>query len=659
MGDPDAVLSAAAHLDALLVATDVSSVVTVWSPGSAAMLGWTAEEAVGRSSLDLGIAPPDQELASELAQRVLSGATWEGTFPVRRKSGGEILIRFTASPMLDGDGKIVGLVALGRHALRPDDERERAEARLHLMARAGTLLARSLEPTRVIGDVADLLVPSFVDHCHLDLLNESGEPVRVVARDAGNALGAPEAPGSVARYPEGHPARRVLDGEPGMLLSDRPGLGSLVVVPLRIAGRAVGQLSAATSAAGRELSLEDYALLEEIAGRLALALDHAAAYRHERETTITLQRALLPSRLPSLDGVHAAWRYEPATAVGHPREDREDRAPGEEETPWVGGDWFDLIPLSSGRCALVIGDVQGRGPWAAAVMGQLRTAVRSYAELDMPPADLLWHLDALVRSLGEDLLATCLYLEYDPFLRTCRAASAGHLRPLRTTAGTAVPLEVPVGAPLGSDETAYAEVELPIPAGTLLCLFTDGLVEERAHDIGDGLQQVVDVLSLASDDEDLEALADRVMSGRPEVADDRALLLVRLGEASLASAVHALPCDPAAAGAARTLVSQVLDTWGCAHLADPALLVTSEFVSNAVRHSRQDADGRGFLLHLRCGAHAIWVEVHDADPRLPSPRRTSALDDGGRGLQIVDVIARRWGARRTSTGKALWAELTR
>jgi anti-sigma regulatory factor (Ser/Thr protein kinase) len=184
-------------------------------------------------------------------------------------------------------------------------------------------------------------------------------------------------------------------------------------------------------------------------------------------------------------------------------------------------------------------------------------------------------------------------------------------------------------------------------------------VEERTRDIGDGLQQVVGVLSQAGNDEDLEATADRVMSGRPEVADDRALLLVRLGEASLASAVHALPCDPAAAGAARNLVSQVLDRWGCAHLSDPATLVTSEFVSNAVRHSRRDAEGGSFLLQLRRGAEAVWVEVHDADPRLPSPRRTSALDDGGRGLQIVDVIARRWGARRTSSGKALWAELPR
>lgn len=656
MGDPDAVLAAAASLDALLVATDLASVVTVWSPGATTMLGWTAEEAVGRSSLELGVAPSDQEMASDLAQRVLSGATWEGTFPVRRKSGGEILIRFTASPMRDEDGNVVGLVALGRHALRPHDERERAEARLHLMARAGTLLARSLEPTRVIGEIADLLVPSFADHCDIDLLNGEGEPVRVVARHHGQPPAAVGATGSVACYPEGHPAHRVLEGEPGMLLTDRPGRGSVAVVPLRITGRVVGLLSAETSAGGHDFSLEDYVLLEEIAGRLALALDHAAAYRHERETTITLQRALLPSRLPQLDGVHAAWRYEPAAAVGHPRE---GTAPGDEEVPWVGGDWFDLIPLSSGRCALVIGDVQGRGPWAAAVMGQLRTAVRSYAALDMPPADLLWHLDALVRSLGEDLLATCLYLEYDPFLRTCRAASAGHLRPLRTTAGSAVPFEVPVGAPLGSDETAYAEVELPIPAGTLLALFTDGLVEERTRDIGDGLQQVVDVLSQAGNDEDLEATADRVMSGRPEVADDRALLLVRLGEASLASAVHALPCDPAAAGAARNLVSQVLDSWGCAHLSDPATLVTSEFVSNAVRHSRRDAEGGSFLLQLRRGAEAVWVEVHDADPRLPSPRRTSALDDGGRGLQIVDVIARRWGARRTSSGKALWAELPR
>jgi anti-sigma regulatory factor (Ser/Thr protein kinase) len=322
----------------------------------------------------------------------------------------------------------------------------------------------------------------------------------------------------------------------------------------------------------------------------------------------------------------------------------------------VGGDWYDVIPLSAGRVALVVGDVMGHGLSEAATMGRLRTAVKTLADLELPPDEIMSHLSDIVGGLGEDSYATCLYALYDPTTGMCTIARAGHPPPAVVQPdGTAYFPELSPDPPLGAAEPPFETVEVKLPDESLLVLYTDGLVESPSREVDQGMAELERLLRTA-DRGDLERLCDTLTAGllpagQLDAHDDAALLVSR---------VHALPADrmaswrlpedPRAAGQAREHVREQLAAWELDDLAMTTELIVSELVGNVVRHAK----GPVRLRLLRSAS--LICEVSDGSLTTPRMRRASETDEGGRGLQLVAALSQRWGTRYTAAGKCIWTE---
>ncbi|KQX81310.1 MULTISPECIES: ATP-binding SpoIIE family protein phosphatase [unclassified Streptomyces] len=417
-----------------------------------------------------------------------------------------------------------------------------------------------------------------------------------------------------------------------------------ILAPLRGRRRVIG---AAVFLRGTErppFEANDLLVAAQLATHTALGIDKAVLYGREAYIADELQRTMLPDSLPQPTGVRLASRYLPAA-----------------ETARVGGDWYDAIPLPGSRVALVVGDVMGHSMTSAAIMGQLRTTAQTLAGLDLPPQEVLHHLDEQAQRLGSDRMATCLYAVYDPVAHRITIANACHPPPvLLHLGGRAEVLRVPPGAPIGVGGVDFEAVELDAPAGATLLLYTDGLVESRLRDVWTGIEQLRERLAataqLTGPDHSppLEALCDDVldMLGPGDRDDDIALLAARFdGIAPSDVAYWFLEPEDAAPGRARRLARRALSRWGLDDLADEVELLVSEVVTNAVRYAERPVTLR--LLRtdiLRC-------EVGDDSPQLPRQRRARDTDEGGRGLFLVNRLARRWGATRLSTGKVVWFEM--
>ncbi|MEV1046933.1 ATP-binding SpoIIE family protein phosphatase [Streptomyces sp. NPDC049916] len=417
-----------------------------------------------------------------------------------------------------------------------------------------------------------------------------------------------------------------------------------ILAPLRGRRRVIG---AAVFVRGTERSAfeaSDLLVAAQLATHTALGIDKAVLYGREAYIADELQRTMLPDSLPQPTGVRLASRYLPAA-----------------ETARVGGDWYDAIPLPGSRVALVVGDVMGHSMTSAAIMGQLRTTAQTLAQLDLPPQEVLHHLDEQAQRLGSDRMATCLYAVYDPVAHRITVANAGHPPPvLLHLGGRAEVLRVPANAPIGVGGVDFESVELDAPAGGTLLLYTDGLVESRLRDVWTGIEQLRERLAataqLTGPDHSppLEALCEDVldMLGPGDRDDDIALLAARfVGVAPSDVAYWYLEPEDAAPSRARRLARRALDRWGMSELADEVELLISEVVTNAVRYAERPVTLR--LLRtdvLRC-------EVGDDSPQLPRQRRARDTDEGGRGLFLVNRLARRWGATRLSTGKVVWFEM--
>ncbi|POX51472.1 serine/threonine protein phosphatase [Streptomyces sp. Ru71] len=391
---------------------------------------------------------------------------------------------------------------------------------------------------------------------------------------------------------------------------------------------------------------DDLLVAAQLATHSALGIDKAVLYGREAYIADELQRTMLPETLPRPTGVRLASRYLPAA-----------------ETARVGGDWYDAIPLPGSRVALVVGDVMGHSMTSAAIMGQLRTTAQTLAGLDLPPQEVLHHLDEQAQRLGTDRMATCLYAVYDPVSHRITIANAGHPPPvLLHLGGEAEVLRVPAGAPIGVGGVDFEAVELDAPAGATLLLYTDGLVESRLRDVWTGIEQLREKLAatarLTGPDHPppLEALCDEVldMLGPGDRDDDIALLAARFdGIAPSDVAYWILEPEDAAPGKARRLARRQLERWGLEEHIDSVQLLVSEVVTNAVRYASRPVTLRLLRTNvLRC-------EVGDDVPQLPRLRQARATDEGGRGLYLVNRLARRWGATRLSTGKVVWFELNR
>ncbi|GHI05260.1 serine/threonine protein phosphatase [Streptomyces cellostaticus] len=459
-------------------------------------------------------------------------------------------------------------------------------------------------------------------------LNEVLRGVRPVFADA---------PAARAALPE-------LLGEGGEALV--PGGQHAILAPLRGRRRVIGAALFLRRPERLAFEADDLLVAAQLATHSALGIDKAVLYGREAYIADELQRTMLPETLPRPTGVRLASRYLPAA-----------------ETARVGGDWYDAIPLPGSRVALVVGDVMGHSMTSAAIMGQLRTTAQTLAGLDLPPQEVLHHLDEQAQRLGTDRMATCLYAVYDPVTHRITIANAGHPPPvLLHLGGRAEVLRVPPGAPIGVGGVDFEAVELDAPAGATLLLYTDGLVESRLRDVWTGIEQLREKLAataqLTGPDHPppLEALCDEVldMLGPGDRDDDIALLAARFdGIAPSDVAYWTLEPEDSAPGQARRLARRALARWDLEDLTDSVELLISEVVTNAVRYASRPVTLR--LLRtdvLRC-------EVGDDVPQLPRLRQARATDEGGRGLYLVNRLARRWGATRLSTGKVVWFELNR
>ncbi|MEU1623473.1 PAS domain S-box protein [Streptomyces sp. NPDC005722] len=364
-------------------------------------------------------------------------------------------------------------------------------------------------------------------------------------------------------------------------------------------------------------------------------------YRQQRHIALTLQRSLMgsPAEPP---GMRTASRYFPAT-----------------QGAGVGGDWFDLIPLGGGQVGVLIGDVMGRGLEAAAVMGQLRSAARALAKTGIPPRQLMQALDAFVTDLP-DQLVTCCYLVVDPDAGEVTVCSAGHLPVLLVDPGPGAAvreLPAPISVPLGVGEVPHQQVCLPVPAGSTLVLYTDGLVETPRSDIDEQLRRLgAELRTSFARSPGLEEAADMVLASlRPDAdghADDVTLLLARLPEAPLAATSMEVTAVPSAVAEGRGFVRETLAQWGCAGVADAACLLASEVLTNAVRHAQGP-----LRLRLHRTEREITVEVTDHSTHIPQRRPAELGDESGRGLLLVEALAAGWGTRPSSDGKTVWFTL--
>ncbi|MEU5593950.1 SpoIIE family protein phosphatase [Streptomyces sp. NPDC020298] len=369
-----------------------------------------------------------------------------------------------------------------------------------------------------------------------------------------------------------------------------------------------------------------------------------ASESRQRETAVTLQRSLLPQELEQPDDLRIAATYQPG---------------GTEAA--VGGDWYDVITLGGGRTALVIGDVMGRGVRAAAVMGQLRTAVRAYARLDLPPHEILQLLDGLAAEIDANQIATCVYAIHDPNEGRLVYASAGHLPILvRDETGTVQRADEPTGPPLGTGGWMHASGSVPLTPGSTAVLYTDGLVERRNEDLDEGIAALERALAGATGTP--QVVCDRLVRSAGVTADhddDVAVLVLQHpartgpdGELFRNAALELLG-GVEAAPRARAFASGVLTSWRFpADLHDLGVLAASELVANSLQHGTPP-----MRLRLRRTDRRLIIEVTDGDDHLPRRRRAEPGDESGRGIAIVATIASNWGSRRTpGGGKAVWCE---
>ncbi|WP_372411775.1 SpoIIE family protein phosphatase [Streptomyces luteireticuli] len=562
---------------------------------------------------------------------------------------------------------LVGEPGVGRFAVA-------ARRRLELLSEASTRIGTTLDVTRTARELAEMAVPRLADYVTIDLPeavlrgDEPASPARDLHRAVVHGIrdDCPFYPAgerldlqpTTPQLPCLTGGRTVLEPDlrsaAGWIAQNRVNaqrilahnVHSLIAVPLLARGIALGIASFYRARDPAPFGDDDRALAQELATRAAICIDNARRYTREHAMVLALQHSLLPQGFPEQNAVEVAHRYLPAESG-------------------VGGDWFDVIPLSGTRVALVVGDVVGHGLHAAATMGRLRTAARNFAELDLPPDEVLTHLDNLVARLdreecGDDpfsgitgiIGATCLYVIYDPTSQWCTMARAGHLPPaLVRPDGTVTFPDLPAGPPLGLGGLPFETAEFHLPEGSQLVLYTDGLLEDRDRDFDTAVEQLRAALAHPSrpPEDTCREVAERVVPRHP--ADDIALLVARthaLDPHRIAS--WDLPADPALVSSVRGAVTGRLTAWGLDEIAFDTELLLSELVTNAVRYGTGPIRVR--LLYDR----ALTCEVADHSSTAPHLRHAATTDEGGRGLFLVARLSQAWGTRYTDDGKVIWAE---
>ena len=592
----------------------------------------------GQPVVSLGlVADGDLRQVEEMTEQVLRGRSWEGTFEATRGDGTHALVRAITVPLRHPSGEIDGMVILARELSQRAGRSD--EDRIALLERVGERLSGSLEIGATLRHVAELLVPQFADHCFIDLFQ--GDVLsRRVQRHASDWMPPPGTwaeNGQQIHYPEGHFCQQAMaqldtvvrdldttdyrgaPSEGSAAAARAAGLTSAVAAPLYARGVLLGVMSLAlsrlTERSEHHYDISDGELIGAIAGRVAVAIDNAMLFEAERQTALAFQKSLLPQAIPELDGLEVACRYVPAKPL---------ETQGQGIQTQVGGDWYDIIPLAAGRVGIVIGDVEGRGARAAAIMGQLRAALRAFAQDEKAPADIMRKLDEWCRSLApsgpegvgaDPPTASCIYMIYDAWSRELTFANAGHDAPVMVSDGEARQLEfLHKGVLLGvrgrgiPGLPTYKEETILIPPGAVLVFFTDGLTDRRTRADGSGhytedeaaemLRHAVRAAAASGDPDVVATAAEYAVPG--DIDDDMAILVAKSSSTELASREQVFPAEPIMVSEARRLAAQTFRSWGM----DPeqtelACLLVSEVVTNAVLHaSTTPSPGRQFDLDL-------------------------------------------------------------
>ncbi|MEU1280917.1 SpoIIE family protein phosphatase [Streptomyces sp. NPDC005805] len=637
-------------------------------PADRPVIGRTLGELYRLDSPDDADALADEVFRSRASVRVRTRGRLAGDEGPRRS------FELAAHPIGDPGDASEGVLVLAADVT----ERERAAARARALDAVRGRVGQCLDLATTCDDLTRAVVPDFADIAVVEIVDDVlrgaeaplgplgyGTLLRRTAFLGPHGGTGPAHPvGDVRSLPAPTPYTQALsDLRPRVVQihHDTPwlaadpdraraihgyGAHSLLVVPLTLRGTALGLVSFYRCKESDPYEPDDMPFAVTLAAHTALSVDNARRYEREHSIASTVQRRLLPpaAESRSLVAVETAHAYLPGRNSGC---------------------WFDTVPLSGARTALSVGRVDGNGIQTAAAMGQLRTAARTLASLDLEPDELLARLadtavtmarERAAQPQGDDpgppLSASCLYGVYDPFTRTCTLARAGGLVPLVVGPdGTSHPVTAPEGPTLadhGEDWAPYGTATVDLEPGSLLALCTadpwyDGLGDSRP------LREV-----LNPPDRPLRELCDAVVYESPPALDGAVILLARTGAIG-ADHQATWPLDHTghAPAAARALVRRQAGEWGLTEDAtDSAELVVSELVTNAVRYGTAPLT----LRLLRSGS-ALTCEVHDGSQVAPHLRHARTVDEGGRGLFIVSQLATRWGTRYSPDGKTIWAEV--
>lgn len=589
---------------------------------AAALFGFTdPADLTDVSFRQLGFDEEDISKVENLEDQACRGRPWEGTLAIRHKDGSLYFVRMNAAPLRGSRGELAGSVIMASRAVEVGTQG--SGGRRGLLDRIGERLGGSLELDETLRRVAETLVPQFADHCFIDLRTSDG----LVRKVQMNALGwEPTAgwarPGDKVSYPPGHYCRRAVDLGKTILIEDLAeepvqartpeslhasrdiGLTSVIAAPLHLRGQNLGVISLALSSLTRRESghyvADDRDLVAAIASRVSVAVDNALLFEEERATALVFQTSLLPIKPPVLDGIEVAYRYVPAQPL---------ETHGQGIQTQVGGDWYDIIQLSAGRVGIVIGDVAGRGARAAAVMGQLRSAMRAFAQDDKPPADILRRLNDWLQTMSDErgdedtdpLTASCTYLIYDPWFRKLTIANAGHVSPLMVSDQDVAPLALEhQGVLIGlrgmfPGLPTYREETFALPGATSLILYTDGLVDRRHRADGPGHYEDAEVLGMltraakSAANESVDKIAEAVEHAVPgQIDDDVAILAIKTSAEDLLAWETRFTAEPIKVSEARRMAFDTFVLCGMDNeQADLACLLVSEVVTNVVLHATQ------------------------------------------------------------------------
>jgi PAS domain S-box-containing protein len=544
---PDSALGSIRELDALFDQTPVAMVfcdrelrASRTNAALRRLTGLPDEAIIGRRFSEV-----DGGMDAALIERILADQVMTTGIPVfdglleQALAGEHRVLLWSAHPVME-NGQVLGVLCCFRDVTGQVPSLRQAHA---LLERAGHQIGITLDIHRTAAELADLAVPELADRIAIDLCDQvlQGENLprtgsgtlqfrRVAVHDTKTRAKVGYEVGDLITRPLTSPsASALLQGNP--LLARNPaeirrqvayspsraedllarGVHTRMLVPLIARGITLGLAFFGRAEHPEPYGEADVRLASDLVSRAAIHIDNARLYTREHTTAVTLQRSLLPQAIPQVEGLQIAHRYQPAS-----------------QTAEVGGDWFDVIPLKGGQVALVVGDVTGHSIHAAAIMGQLRTTAAALARLGHPPEEIMGQLSRVVAGHDDETGATCLYAQYDPASRRCRLTSAGHLPPaLRHPDGTVDFIDIPGRVMLGVGHSHYPATDTDLPPGSVLALYTDGLIEHPGQDISTGMSHLARTLA-ASPARSLDDLCDSVLASLgADARDDIALLLAR------------------------------------------------------------------------------------------------------------------------------------